>query len=535
MIKNNELIIGAARFSGIYGIKNNKSILSTKKIKKIIKLSKKNKILSIDTAISYKNANNILGKIGINDFIVNSKLPLLDFKNKKLEQNIENMIIKHINILKIKKLNILYLHDPNQILKDKKNKIINSLINLKKKKYYNKIGFSIYTPAQLPKLLKKFKPDAVQIPLNIFDRTFLKSGEINNLKKNNIEIHVRSIFLQGLLLYDKNNIPKQFNKWNFLFDNFQKWIENKKISKIQACLSILKIIKHKIKLIVGVEDENQLNEICVNLKKIKTKPPKNIFSNDFNLINPSRWKKIKTSRFEKIKPMKLALFIQARLTSRRFPGKMMKTIKNKTIIELVLERISKVENVNKVMVLIPKNLRNYPLYKKLKSLNCDVYRGSEFNVLERFYKAAKKIKAENIIRITGDCPLLDVKILNTMIKKFLSNKYEYITNSIPRTYPNGMDVEIFTFKALQNAWKKAKSPYDKEHVTPLIIKNRNKFNSYNKRNKSNLSNFRLTLDTPKDYILIKKIYQYFWPDLGFNLDDIMKVEKKFPHWFKINA
>ena len=116
--------------------------------------------------------------------------------------------------------------------------------------------------------------------------------------------------------------------------------------------------------------------------------------------------------------MKLALFVQARLTSKRFPKKILYKINNETIIEILLKKLKKIQAVNKIVVLIPNTRSNDKLEHILKKLKFDVFRGSENNVLDRYYKAAKKIKAKNIIRITSDCPLLDINILNTINLKF---------------------------------------------------------------------------------------------------------------------
>lgn len=231
--------------------------------------------------------------------------------------------------------------------------------------------------------------------------------------------------------------------------------------------------------------------------------------------------------------IKLALFVQARLTSKRFPNKILSKINNKTIIEILLNKLRKVKNINKIVVLIPDTRRNNKLEKIIKKLKFEIFRGNEKNVLDRFYNAANKLSVKNIIRITSDCPLIDTEIINKMVQKYLKGNYDYATNTMPPTFPDGMDVEIFKFKILQEAWQKAKMANQKEHVTPYIRSNK-KFKKLNIVNKKDESKIRITLDCEEDLKLIKKIFKYFNPKIDFGLNEIIKLLKKYPKWLKLN-
>lgn len=230
--------------------------------------------------------------------------------------------------------------------------------------------------------------------------------------------------------------------------------------------------------------------------------------------------------------MKLALFVQARLTSKRFPNKILSKINNSTVIEILLKRLKRIKQIDKTVVLIPNNLKNNKLAILIKKLNVEVFRGSENNVLDRYYKAARKYKAKSIIRITADCPLIDIKLLKKIINKYFFGNYNYASNISPPTFPDGLDIEIFKFSSLKKAWKNSKSNYDKEHVTPYIIRNEKR--KLNIKNFVNLKKLRITLDYYKDLVLIKKIFNFYKPDIYFGLNDIMKLKKKFPTWFEIN-
>jgi glutamate-1-semialdehyde 2,1-aminomutase len=162
-----------------------------------------------------------------------------------------------------------------------------------------------------------------------------------------------------------------------------------------------------------------------------------------------------------------------------------------------------------------------------------VFRGSKNNVLKRYYHAARKNKSDVIIRITSDCPLTDPKIVNKMIDKFKNIKTDYLSNINPPSFPDGLDAEVFTFKALQKCYLLAKNRYDLEHVTPFF-RNSGKFKIDNYKSKNNFSNLRLTIDQPEDLILVKKIAKKFATKPKFNIDDIIRIYKKDPELFEIN-
>ena len=225
--------------------------------------------------------------------------------------------------------------------------------------------------------------------------------------------------------------------------------------------------------------------------------------------------------------------VQARVSSKRLPGKVLKLINKKSVLEILIRRLSKSRQISKIIVACSKKKSDFKIIQLCQKMNIDYFAGSEENVLERFYKTAQKFKAQNILRITGDCPLVDPKIVDNVIEIFHTKKLDYVTNANPPTYPDGFDVEVFTFKALEESFKKAKNPYQKEHVTPYIYQN-NKFKKFNVRCKKNFSNLRLTLDEKKDFELISKIFDHFKGNIYFSYEDILKYYKKNKKVFLIN-
>ena len=231
--------------------------------------------------------------------------------------------------------------------------------------------------------------------------------------------------------------------------------------------------------------------------------------------------------------MNITCIIQARLGSKRFPNKILEKVLNKSVIELVINRIKLSKKINQIVVAIPNTKVDDKLFNYLKKRNIKIYRGSEKNVIKRFYEAAKLFNSKIIVRITSDCPLIDHKIIDSMIKLLIDKKKDYVSNASPPSFPDGLDVEVFNFKSLEKAYFLTKNKYDLEHVTPFIKKS-GKFNTYNYASKQDFSSFRITLDEKKDLDLIRNIYSFFKPKKIFWCDKLKKLIIKKPEIFDKN-
>lgn len=225
------------------------------------------------------------------------------------------------------------------------------------------------------------------------------------------------------------------------------------------------------------------------------------------------------------------IFIQARSSSKRFPNKVLKKIGKKRVLELIFTRLNKINFEKKIIFLIPKNKNNSFLKKFLFRNKYNYFLGNEKNVLNRFFLAAKAFKAKNIMRITADCPFVDIKLVNKIIKKYFNSNYDYVSNVYPkRSYPDGLDVEIFNFRFLSYVFKNAKTFYDKEHVTSYIQKTK-KFKFYNVVNKLDYSKLRVTLDYKNDLKNLNKILSILKFNYFCSLNDLLKVYKNCPKLF----
>jgi len=235
--------------------------------------------------------------------------------------------------------------------------------------------------------------------------------------------------------------------------------------------------------------------------------------------------------------MNIVAIIQARMRSTRLPGKIMKEILGKPVILWDLDRISISKLIDGIVVAIPYGKENDVIVDTIKECNDKIVttRGSEDDVLDRYYQAAVQTNADVVVRITSDCPLIDPVIIDQVIKQFLDNNCDYCSNSLIRTYPRGLDTEVFSFKVLEKAWNEAKKDYEREHVTPYIIENPDKFKLLNVANDINLSHLRWTLDTKEDFEFIDAIYQNICPNKEmFLMSDILSLLDAKPELIKIN-
>lgn len=238
---------------------------------------------------------------------------------------------------------------------------------------------------------------------------------------------------------------------------------------------------------------------------------------------------------------KTLVFLQARMGSTRLPGKVLKKIVNKPILELIIERLSNIVNIEKIILVTSENENNSDLISFAKKINLEYFQGNEENLLDRFFGASKLFPSENIIRINADCPLIDFNLINKGLQTFLENDYDILSTDRIRTYPHGFDFEIFKTKSLHDSWSEIKKNYTNEKFSQTFIspvKNlleNPKFKNFDFVSESNLSHIRLTLDYAEDFNLIEKIYQNLYDkNPKFAMNEILEFLDVNPTLLKIN-
>lgn len=231
--------------------------------------------------------------------------------------------------------------------------------------------------------------------------------------------------------------------------------------------------------------------------------------------------------------MRIGLIFQARANSKRLKNKIFKKINNKTILDLFIRRIKRANKVNCIIAATTKNPKDDKTVNISKKNGINIFRGSERNVLSRFYNAAKKYKLDLVVRCNADCPFIDYNLIDKMIQNY-KNSYDYYSNILIPTFPSGMHIEIIKFNALEKAYSLANKSIDKEHVTPFIYNHRKLFKVANYKNSKNLSFHRWTLDFKEDFLFIKRIYKEMNYKEDFNSQSILKILKKKPNIMNIN-
>ena len=229
--------------------------------------------------------------------------------------------------------------------------------------------------------------------------------------------------------------------------------------------------------------------------------------------------------------------VQARMNSSRLPGKVMRSILGQPMLKLQLNRIRQANNLDLLVVATTTQTQDESIARLARKLNILVFRGSQDNVLDRYYQAVQTYQAGTIIRLTADCPLIDPQIIDQAITIFRSKKYDFVTNTLVDTFPRGMDVEVFSSQTLQSIWRQATSPYDREHVTTYVLSHPDKFHIYNLKATAELKrpNLRLTVDEEPDFVLVKNIYKALYrSDPSFSLRDIIKFLDKHPQLKQLN-
>jgi len=231
--------------------------------------------------------------------------------------------------------------------------------------------------------------------------------------------------------------------------------------------------------------------------------------------------------------MKVVALIQARMGSTRLPNKVMKSIGGIPMIELLLSRLARSKEIDQIILATSVEENNLPLIAHVQKLGYVCEQGSENDVLDRYVKAAKKHQADIVVRITGDCPLVDPDLVDECIRCFKSGDVDYFSNVNPPTFPDGLDIEIFTFKALEKASQETDDPIDREHVTPYLRKS-GKFEISSMQHPQDLSALRWTVDDPEDFVVIENVFHHFQPHADFAWTEVLSLQLMQPELFDLN-
>jgi aryl-alcohol dehydrogenase-like predicted oxidoreductase len=284
-----KLALGTAQFGMAYGITNTKGQVTAEEALKILARSRAAGMDTIDTAIAYGQSEDCLGQVGVGGWSIVSKLPPIPEGCVEVPEWVASNVEASLARLKVPQLRALLLHRPGQLLGPNGQQLYMALSRLKTAGKVQKIGVSIYEPSELDELCAQYEFDLVQAPFNVFDRRLATSGWLNRLHVKGVEVHVRSAFLQGLLLSSVAKLPAGFELWAPLWSFWRTWATDIGLSPLHAALGHVLSYPEIDRVVVGVDNLGQLNEILALDISRPQRAPKAIASTDLDLLNPARW------------------------------------------------------------------------------------------------------------------------------------------------------------------------------------------------------------------------------------------------------
>ncbi len=284
-----KLALGTVQFGLPYGVANQLGKIEFNEASEILHYAANKGIDTLDTAIAYGDSEKILGEMGVTSWRVISKLPAIPKSCGDIGLWVKETVFASIKRLNLTKLYGLLIHQPSQLEGAHGEALFRSLCELKAQGYIDKIGISIYTPDELDTIWPHYQVDIVQAPYNVFDRRLATSGWMSRLYKLGVEVHVRSIFLQGLLLMENSKRSEFFKQWQPHWELWQSWLKSVELTPLQGCLAFTLSNTEIDRVIVGVDSLMQLKEI-VFASEYKDIPfPDSLATNDVQLLNPLNW------------------------------------------------------------------------------------------------------------------------------------------------------------------------------------------------------------------------------------------------------
>jgi aryl-alcohol dehydrogenase-like predicted oxidoreductase len=287
-----KLALGTAQFGMNYGIYNLSGRMSLLEAEEIIRVGREHGIDTLDTAIAYGDSEALLGQLDIGHWKIITKLPSVPNNCTDIEQWVRNQIRQSMTRLRVTKLHGVLLHRPAQLLEPMGPALYNALQSIKSIGMTRKIGVSVYGPHELDALFDTYKFELIQAPLNILDRSLVDSGWTAQLHDAGVEVHTRSVFLQGLLLMPQSQRPVKFLRWTDIWNEWDCWLEREGLTPVQACLRYVTSLSTIDRVVIGVDDVVQLKQILKSADGRLTNLPEFNTLRDARLINPARWNQL---------------------------------------------------------------------------------------------------------------------------------------------------------------------------------------------------------------------------------------------------
>ncbi len=286
-----KIALGTVQFGIDYGINSENGQIRPEEVRGILNYAYSQNIDLLDTAPAYGSSEKVLGEANVQNFKVVTKTR--HFDNAEISNDDIDLLKKDFSCslvdLRQESFYGVLVHDASDLLKPGSKKLFDQLESLKQAEKIKKIGVSVYDNKQLQSILENFDIDIVQLPFNILDKRLIDSGMLVKLQNRGIEVHARSVFLQGLLLMSNQDRPRKFHRWNALWKTWHEWLNDNQITALEAAIRHAVSMPEISKVLVGVDTKDQLKEIIIASDGILPNIPAELYTNDVNLLNPSNW------------------------------------------------------------------------------------------------------------------------------------------------------------------------------------------------------------------------------------------------------
>jgi glutamate-1-semialdehyde aminotransferase/spore coat polysaccharide biosynthesis protein SpsF (cytidylyltransferase family)/aryl-alcohol dehydrogenase-like predicted oxidoreductase len=528
-----ELGLGTVQFGLDYGIGNDRGKTPFPEVQQILQAAAAAGVSWLDTGSMYGEAESVLGRALRNwtsDFKVVTKTPHFSgaLLTKDDAEELESSLMSSLRKLGRSHVEALLIHSPADLAKPGAECLWRRMRALKERGLIHKMGASVYEPAQLRDLPRKARLDMVQIPLNFLDQNFLRAGELQRLRDEGTRVHVRSIYLQGLLLLEPDELPAQFDSIRGRLRTMQDAIHEAGLTVLEAPLVWAEHLGQIDVLFVGVTGPEEWQAVLAGAATRQEKArawtlaTADWHCSERDITNPSLW------ALENRTMSDVVAVLQARMSSSRFPGKVMAPILDRPMIAWEVERIRRCRRIDRLVLATSTHPSDDVLAEYGESLDLDVVRGSLDDVLDRFATVARHYPARHYVRLTADCPLIDPQVIDRTIEAHLSSGADYTSNCEVPTFPDGLDVEVMTAAALRRAAQEASTSSEREHVTLHFRQLPQGIRSEVLKNDRDLSEYRLTVDTHEDLVLVREIYKALGASSAFGLAEIMALLESEP-------
>lgn len=507
--------IGTVQFGTNYGITNRDGQVDRSIVERILRLARDAGVDLLDTAAQYGEAEQVLGEMVL-------KVPGYSIITKTMtaaagiDAVIERVRQSH-KTLGGQPLHGLLVHSAADLQSDTGPDLWAALLRLRDEGLFTKIGISAYATDAPLALARRYRPDIMQVPVSVLDQRLVRAGVLPELKAIGVEVHVRSVFLQGAVFLDPSDLPPALRHVQPALLKFHQRLRELGLTPAEAGLAYPLSIPEIDRVIVGMTSVAEARQI---LDAVVAAPSdvawESLAIDDPILLDPRSWVSTEGTMGTKAsgrpgKPSVLAI-LQARMSSSRLPGKVLKPIMGRPMLGRHIDRLRRCTTIDRVVVATSVESSDDPIAAFCAAEGIGCHRGPLHDVLARYEGAARdNDPVDHVIRLTGDCPLADPTIIDRVVSTHLSGEYDYTSNTIELKFPDGLDTEIMTREALRQAASEAAESYEREHVTPFIYRRPDRFRIGSVVNDANLGHMRWTVDTEADFRLVEAIYRALLP------------------------